>query len=148
MNHFIEHELVQKLLQADFVAGLLEVNTDRREHPESRVCDFLEQQGSYIKYGMIERRQYMDLVGAYASSIWQALKPVVALRRAAPNSSAMYENFEYVASLDLRRRRADTRREAPLATLLPEDEWRAVAADYVAAAGVDAREAKPLLHPR
>ena len=103
-THFIEHELPQRLHEPDFIAQLLEINTDRRQHPELRVCDFLEQQGSYIKHGMIDQKQYMDLVGAYVSSMWHALKPVVALRRAARDSSAMYENFEYVASLDIMRR--------------------------------------------
>jgi len=77
------------------------------------------------------------LVGAYASSMWQALKPVVALRRAARDSAAMYENFEYVASLDLRRQARGSRRKPPLGNLMPEDEWRTLAAHYVA-----------LLHPR
>lgn len=86
-NVFIERELPQRLRESTFVNGLLEANTDRREHPELRVCDFMEQQGSYIKYRMIDREQYMDLVGAYVTSMWDALRGVVAIRRTARNSA-------------------------------------------------------------
>lgn len=85
---FIEQQLPEKLRDPQFVRGLLRVNTDRREHLELRVCDFLEQQGSYIKYGMIDKDQYIDLVGAYVTSMWAALKEVVALRRAARDNGA------------------------------------------------------------
>lgn len=127
-NAFIEHELPHKLRDGAFVKGLLEVNTDRREHPELRVCDFMEQQGSYIKYGMIDRAQYTDLVGAYVTSMWQALRDVVALRRAARENPAMYENFEFLASLAAKAQgNAAQQYPGGVPALLPEAEWRAMA---------------------
>ena len=126
-NAFIEHELPQKLRDGAFVKGLLETNTDRREHPELRVCDFMEQQGSYIKYGMIDKEQYIDLVGAYVSSMWQALQDVVAVRRAARNNAAVYENFEFLASIAARRKTRPQVYPYGVPALMPEKEWRAMA---------------------
>ena len=126
-NAFIERELPQRLHESAFVNGLLEVNTDRREHPELRVCDFMEQQGSYINYGMIDREQYMDLVSAYVTSAWEALKGVVALRRTARNSAAMYENFEFLASMASTRKRRPQIYPYGVAPLMTSDEWRAMA---------------------
>lgn len=125
-NAFIERDLPQRLRESAFVKGLLEANTDRREHPELRVCDFMEQQGSYIKYGMIDQEQYMDLVGAYVTSMWDALRGVVALRRTARNNAAMYENFEFLASLASRRARPQ-RYPYGACVLMSEEEWRAMA---------------------
>lgn len=133
-NVFIARELEQKMQNSEFINGLLEANTDRREHPELRVCDFLEQQGSYIKFGMIEKGQYIDLVGAYVRSMWDALQVVVALRRVARNSGAMYENFEYLASLaaaDATKPQAFPR---GVAILMDEQRWRQLAEQTIAKA--------------
>lgn len=133
---FIEQQLPEKLHDPAFVKGLLLVNTDRREHPELRVCDFMEQQGSYIKYGMIDQEQYIDLVGAYVSSMWDALTEVVALRRAARNSGAMYENFEYLACLSRMRSAIPQKYPHGVGALMPESEWRAAAKRSIAKAGL------------
>ncbi len=132
---FITRQLSEKLRDEEFVKGLLETNTDRREHPELRVCDFLEQQGSYIKFEMIDREQYIDLIGAYVTSMWDALREVVALRRVARDDARMYENFEYLASLTLHMKGAD-RRSNPrgVPVLMREDAWRRLAQNAIAAA--------------
>lgn len=135
-NAFIHRELPQRLRETSFVQGLLEINTDRREHPELRVCDFMEQQGSYIKFGMIDKDQYIDLTGAYVSSMWDALQSVIALRRAARNSGAMYENFEYIASLARHRRPAQIYPDR-VEVLLPEAQWRDLAQRTMAAANIE-----------
>ena len=131
---FIEHELAEKLQDPQFVCELLDVNTNRRTHPELQVADFLEQQGSYIKFGMIDRRQYIDLVGLYAISMWDALQEVVALRRVARNSGTMYENFEYIASLAAAYNSTPQSFPHGARVLMPESQWREVAARRIAAA--------------
>lgn len=134
-NTFIEQQLQQKLRDPIFVRGLTAVNTDRREHPELRVCDFMEQQGSYIKYGMIDSAQYVDLVGAYVTSMWEALREVVALRRAARNSGAMYENFEFLASLAMQQRDKLQGFPGHVPVLMPETQWREIAQRIIDARG-------------
>ncbi|HZZ64949.1 MAG TPA: hypothetical protein VFE17_05605 [Candidatus Baltobacteraceae bacterium] len=133
-NVFIAREIPAKLRDPEFLKGLLETNTDRREHPELRVCDFLEQQGSYIKFGMIEKGQYIDLVGAYIRSMWDALQPVVALRRVARNSGAMYENFEYLASLAAADKVKPQVFPRGVAVLMDEGRWRELARQTIATA--------------
>ena len=97
-NEFVETQLPERLKDTAFRAGLWQHNPDRREHPELRVADWCEQMGSYIKYGMIAEEQYLDLGGLYVSSMWRQLEEVVAIRRAAANTAAMYENFEFLAA--------------------------------------------------
>lgn len=127
-NKFVEAALPRELQNAAFVKSLMSANPDRREHPELFICDFLEQQGSYIKFGMIDKVQYIDLTGGYVSSMWRQLREVVAIRRFARNSNAMYENFEYLASL-VQVRDAQTKGvgfPAGVPRLMPEEEWRAL----------------------
>ncbi len=125
-NTFIAAELPRKLQDETFVKGLLEANSDRREHPELLVCDFLEQQGSYIKFGMIDKAQYIDLTGAYVSSMWEQLRVVVAIRRVARDSGAMYENFEYLASLANLRKTKPQVYPGGVPVLMPEEQWREI----------------------
>lgn len=131
-NKFVEESLRRELQNPAFVNGLMSPNPDRREHPELFVCDFLEQQGSYIKFGMIDKTQYMDITGAYVWSMWLQLHDVVALRRLARESNAMYENFEYLASLvQLRDARTQSGGfPAGVPRLLTEDEWRGLGSTF------------------
>jgi hypothetical protein len=95
---FVENELPAKLKDPDFLESLWTDNPDRRVHQELRVADWCEQMGSYIKYGMISEAQYLDLGAAYVDVMWGRLREVVAIRRAASGSNAMYENFEFLAA--------------------------------------------------
>jgi hypothetical protein len=126
-NKFIEEALPRKLQDDAYVKGLMAANPDRREHPELIVCDYMEQQGSYVKFGMIDKAQYLDITGAYVSSSWEMLREVVAIRRKARNSDAMYENFEYIASLALMRTaRRTSAFPSGVPRLLPQSEWRTI----------------------
>ncbi|MBC5807460.1 MAG: hypothetical protein DLM53_09665 [Candidatus Eremiobacter antarcticus] len=98
-NKFIQEELASKLRDAQYRRELFTRNPDRRQHVELAVADWCEQAGSYIKYGLIEKDQFLDLSGAYVASMWQALKEVVAIRRVAAGQE-MYVNFEYLAALE------------------------------------------------
>jgi len=99
-NKFIQDDLAARLRDPSYGAELMTPNPSRRTHPELLVADMLEQTGSYIKYGMIDGQQFLDISGGYVRNIWDSLKPVVAKRRVATNSSSMYENFEYLAVLE------------------------------------------------
>jgi hypothetical protein len=144
-NKFVHHELEKRLADPAFVRELLEVNTDRRDHPGLRVCDFLEQQGSYIKFGMIDREQYIDLVGEYVLSMWRALHKVVAVRRLARDTGTMYENFEYLASLASKAKSTPQVYPHGIPALMPEREWRATARALIAAAGIGESETQARL---
>ncbi len=98
-NKFIQEELASKLRDPQYRRELFTRNPDRRQHPELTVADWCEQAGSYIKYGLIDKDQFLDLSGAYVASMWEALKEVVAIRRVAAGQG-MYINFEYLAALE------------------------------------------------
>lgn len=123
---FVENELPAKLKDPDFLESLWVRNPDRRVHQELRVADWCEQMGSYIKYGMISEAQYLDLGGAYVDSMWDQLREVVVIRRAASGSNSMYENFEFLAAEAKAFNAAHPVGNYPrnVKRLMREDEWR------------------------
>lgn len=98
-NTFVREELPARMQDPAFRAQLIRPDPDRRYHPELFVADMLEQTGSYIKYGMIDGEQFLDLTNSYIIHTWDNLREVVLLRRAASGGNSMYENFEYLAVL-------------------------------------------------
>lgn len=97
-NVFIHDELPAKLRDPHYRAELFAIDVDRKRHPELVPCDWCEQAGSYVKFGLISKEQFLDLAGGYVVRAWRALKEVVAIRRAV-GGPQMYENFEYLAAL-------------------------------------------------
>jgi hypothetical protein len=95
---FVETKLPAKMKDPDFLDSLWVGTPDRRVHQELRVADWCEQMGSYIKYGMISEAQYLDLGAHYVSSMWDQLREVIVIRRAATGTNAMFENFEFIAA--------------------------------------------------
>lgn len=95
---FVENELPSKLKDPEFLESLWARNPDRRVHQELRVADWCEQMGSYIKYGMLSEAQYLDLGASYVDSMWDQLREVILIRRAATGANAMFENFEFIAA--------------------------------------------------
>ena len=123
---FVENELSAKLKEREFQASLWLRNPDRQLHPELRAADWCEQMGSYIKYGMISEDQYLDLGAWYIISMWEQLREVVAIRRAATGSNAMYENFEYIASRAMTWSDSHHGGNYPKAVkrLMPDEAWK------------------------
>ncbi len=126
---FVETQLPAKLRDPDYRASLLELNPDRRTHPELQVADWFEQLGSFIKYGLITEAQYMDLARGYTESMWEQLREVVALRRAAAATNAVYENFEYLAVRAKMFRAGSNHANYPRGTprLMRDEEWKELA---------------------
>jgi hypothetical protein len=93
---YVWDDLPKRLHDAEYRGELLRGVASRAGHPELLVCDWVEQAGSYIKYGLLAEDQFLDLAGAVISSLWDCLEPVVALRRI-NGGAAIFENFEYLA---------------------------------------------------
>jgi hypothetical protein len=127
---FVETQLPAKLRDPDYRASLLQINPDRRSHPELKVADWFEQMGSFIKYGLIAESQYMDLAQGYTRSMWEQLREVVALRRAAVANNSMYENFEYLAARSKMFNAGRNHTNYPRGTprLMRDEEWQQLAA--------------------
>ncbi len=129
-NRFIHEELPARLRDPGYLAELMAPDPNRRTHPELLVADLLEQTGSYIKYGMIDGQQFLDIVAGYVTHMWECLKDVVALRRVASNSASVYENFEYLAVLaqDFYANHKGGNFPRGVRRLMSETEWRELAA--------------------
>ena len=125
-NRFIHAELPAKLKDPVYRAELSAPDPDRRAHIELLVADMLEQTGSYIKYGMLDGQQFIDITGGYVRHMWESLKPVVTLRRAAMKSASLYENFEYLAVLeqDFSAKHGGDNYPRGVRRLMNESEWR------------------------
>jgi hypothetical protein len=95
---FIETNLPTKMKDPEFLDSLWVRTPDRRIHEELRVADWCEQMGSYIKYGMISEAQYLDLGAFFVASMWDQLRDVIVIRRAATGTNSMFENFEFLAA--------------------------------------------------
>jgi hypothetical protein len=130
-TNFVETELSAKLKEDNFRETLWLRNPDRREHPELRVADWCEQMGSIIKYDMVSEEQYLDLAAGYVASMWDQLREVVAIRRAATNLGAEYENFEFLAVRAKAFGAAHPSGNYPRGAerLLPDEEWKKLADD-------------------
>ena len=70
---------------------------DRSRHPELHICDWYEQVGSYLKYGLLDERTIMDVSSGSAPYLWTAIEPVIVYMRKTRGDS-LYENFEYFAA--------------------------------------------------
>ena len=94
---FVQQQLPEKLQDASYRNQLMRATVSRSEHPELAVCDWVEQIGSYVKYGLLSEEQFLDLTAGFVDAAWDQLEEVVALRRT-HGRPAMYENFEYLAA--------------------------------------------------
>ncbi len=93
--NFVIDDLPERMKDPEFRAGLFAERIDRRIHVELYVADYWEQIGTYVKYGLIEERSYLDLACASIVQYWEMLWPVTSLRRERRGQS-LYENFEYL----------------------------------------------------
>lgn len=93
---YVADDLAEHLRDRKYREELLQGVASRADHPELVVCDWVEQAGSYIKYGLLAEDQFLDLAGAFINTVWDRLEPVVAMRRIGGHPGS-FENFEYLA---------------------------------------------------
>ena len=94
--HYLLTELPKKLADPSFLAAFKVRSFSRSDHPELLVADFWEQIGTYMKYGYLDERSWLDIAGSQIPRAWEILEPAItaARERAGP---AAWENFEYAA---------------------------------------------------
>lgn len=97
-TRFVHDELPARLQNPQYRAELRRPEPDRREHQELVVTDMLERSGSYVKYGMIDDEQLLDIIFPFVISMWSSLKEVVALQRVGNQNGELFGNFEYLAA--------------------------------------------------
>ena len=93
---YVRRDLAEKLKDPAYREEYLHPPVDRTRHPELHVCDYYEQTGTYLKYGLIDRDAYLDIGCTTIVTLWSAVWPAVETIRTARGPS-VYENFEYLA---------------------------------------------------
>lgn len=91
---FVRCHLPAKLADPAFLADLDEPGVDRGRHPELNVCDWYEQIGSFMKYGLVDEQVMLDVSSSSSRVMWRALQPVI-MRMRQTRGDVLYENFEY-----------------------------------------------------
>ena len=94
--HYLLKEFPKKLADPSFVATFRTDGLSREEHPELLVADFWEQIGTYMKYGYLDEKSWLDIAGAQIPRAWDILEPAIAASQERFGLSA-WENFEYAA---------------------------------------------------
>jgi hypothetical protein len=92
---FIRHELPERLKDPAFLEELDHPPIDRSRHLELNLCDWYEQLGSYIKFGLLDETTVMDVACGSAPVIWDRIEPCIERIRLS-RGPMVYENFEYV----------------------------------------------------
>ena len=90
-------ELTQRLQDPGYLRNLSETRGDRALHPWLHICDYYEQLGSYVKYGLVDKPSFFDVACITVSSLYRALRPCIERLREVRDNRALFENFEYLA---------------------------------------------------
>lgn len=120
---FVRRELPNKLKDPAFLAGI-DSTPDRTVHRWLNVCDYFEQLGSYVRYGLMDKESFLS-VGCYTySSSYVLMQPCIERYRIVRDNPGIYENFEYIAVLGkqwiLEHPKGDWPRGVPHFSELPE----------------------------
>jgi hypothetical protein len=95
--NYVRNELPVRMAEPGFFEDFDGPNADRARHPELYVCDWYEQVGSFMKYGLLDERTMLDVSSGSAPGLYVAVEPVIAHMRK-KRGDALYENFEYFAA--------------------------------------------------
>lgn len=95
---FVMIELPEKLKEFGFLDDLRGNAVDRTVHPELNMCDFWEQIGTYVRFGLINREALLSIAGYTVKNIYDSVQPCIEAIRQTEGDS-LYENFELLAAL-------------------------------------------------
>jgi hypothetical protein len=93
---FVRTELVKRMEDPGFRAGLEKIPVDRSLHPELHVAEMYEEIGSYVRSGLIDESLFLQGHWYNVILYWDLLWPVMSIvRRSRPYT---FENFEYLTA--------------------------------------------------
>jgi len=98
---FVREEMPDRLEDREYLGSLGDKRADRDLHPWLHLCDYYEQLGAYIKFGLVDRRSFLDLGGANVVDFYRTMRPAIERARVLRGSDAAFENFEYLAVISL-----------------------------------------------
>lgn len=95
---FVRHELATKFDDPAFLAEI-DASPDRTKHPWLHICDYFEQLGGFVRYGLIDKQSCLSISCYTFSSLCSLMQPCIDRYRIVRGQDAIYENFEYLAVL-------------------------------------------------
>jgi hypothetical protein len=72
---YVAGEMQTKIKDPAFLAEYDAPEVDRSRHPELYACDWLEQIGSYLKYGLLDADVLLDVTSTSINRLWNQLAP-------------------------------------------------------------------------
>jgi hypothetical protein len=98
-RRFVQDDLPAIMQQPGFSERVARSVPDDELRAAYFVSNFYEHLGSFVKYGIIDKRLACDLWSGVVLRDWDALLPFTTLRRRSDKSRAFSENFEYFVVL-------------------------------------------------
>ena len=92
-------QLAERFEDPQVREGLLAPYFPPEFQPVRHMGNFFETFGVFVKNGIIDSYLACDLWAGVVARNWEALRPVVASRRARTQNPALWENFEYLAAI-------------------------------------------------
>jgi hypothetical protein len=108
---FIVTEFDEKMKDERFHAEALERTPDLTVHKEVHILRHFERIGTLVKNGLVDADVLLDFMGIFIRENWRHLRSLALEQRQLLGQPALWENFEYLASLadaELARRNAAT----------------------------------------
>jgi hypothetical protein len=93
---YVRGALQQDMKDPNFMRAFDEGSVSRSEHKEMLVADFFEQVGTFLKYGLMDERPWIDAAGPQIIITWDRMEPIVKAFRKIWGPVS-FENFEYAA---------------------------------------------------
>jgi hypothetical protein len=123
---YISHELPELMKDPQVRARLMKAPVDEELRAVNVVGNFFESMGSFVKHGIIDAEIACDLWSGIVVQSWNSLTPVLGVMRRS-TGAALWENFEYLASLSEEWVAKNPNGAYPAARphLVVEDVWRA-----------------------
>lgn len=98
-ERFVAIELGKRLADPDVQQAMLGPFFPQEYEPMRMVANFFENLGIFVKNGIIDQSIACDLWYPVILRNWNGIAPVIANRRAALDFPALWENFEYLATM-------------------------------------------------
>jgi Domain of unknown function (DUF4760) len=104
-QRFVSFELPKRLQSDEECRKVAQLPFSGEYQAIGTVANFFESMGLFVKVGIIDRHIACDFWSEVVLRNWRALAPVTAYVRHAVGQEALWENFEYMASLSERYQR-------------------------------------------
>lgn len=98
-QHFVSYELPKRLSDPQECLKIVQLPFCGEYQAIGTVANFFESMGLFVKTGIIDKNIACDFWSYVVERNWNALLPVITFVRKKLDTTALWENFEYMAAL-------------------------------------------------